>query len=100
MVPISYYLALSAILFILGAAGVLLRRNIVVMLMSVELILNAVNINLVAFSYYWQNLNGQIFAIFSITIAACEVAVALGILVSLVRHRRTFNVDEIDTMNG
>ena len=100
MVPVSYYLALSAILFILGAAGVLLRRNIVVMLMSVELVLNAVNINLVAFSYYWQNLNGQLFAIFSITIAACEVAVALGILVSLVRHRRTFNVDEIDTMNG
>ena len=70
------------------------------MLMSLELVLNSVNINLVAFSYYLQDLNGQIFAIFTISVAACEVAVALGILISLVRNRRTFKADELDSLSG
>ena len=100
MIPLSWYITLSAIIFVIGMGGVLLRRNIIVMLMSIELILNAVNINLVAFSYHWQNLNGQLFAVFTITVAACEVAVALGLLIALVRNRRTFNVDEIDTLKG
>ena len=100
MVPLSWYIVLSAVLFIIGTAGVLLRRNILIILMSVELILNSVNINLVAFSYYLQDLRGQIFAIFVITIAAAEVAVALGILIALVRNKAALNVDEIQTMKG
>lgn len=100
MVPLSWYIILSAVLFIIGTAGVLLRRNILIILMSVELILNSVNINLVAFSYYLQDLRGQIFAIFVITIAAAEVAVALGILIALVRNKAALNVDEIQTMKG
>jgi len=73
MVPLSWYIILSSILFIIGAAGVLLRRNILVVLMSIELILNSVNINLVAFSYFHQDLKGQIFSIFVITIAAAAI---------------------------
>ena len=100
MVPITWFIALSAILFMIGVSGVLLRKNLIIMLMSIELILNSVNINLVAFSYYHQNLNGQIFAVFTIAVAASEVAVALGILIALVRNRRTFKADEIDTLRG
>ncbi len=100
MVPLTWYIALSALLFMVGVGGVLLRRNIIIVLMSVELILNSVNINFVAFSYYLQDLTGQIFAIFTITVAAAEIAVALGILIALVRNRNIINVDEIDTMRG
>ncbi len=100
MVPITWFLALGTTLFMIGAAGVLLRKNIIVMLMGIELMLNAVNINLVAFSHYHGNLDGQIFAIFTITVAAAEVSVALGILIALVRNRGVFNSDEIDTMRG
>ena len=100
MVPLSWYLMLSAVLFIIGTAGVLLRRNILIILMSIELILNSVNINLVAFSYFLQYLRGQIFSIFVITIAAAEVAIALGILIALVRNKAALNVDEIQTMKG
>lgn len=99
-VPLSWYIILSAILFIIGTAGVLLRRNILIILMSIELILNSVNINLVAFSYFLQDLRGQIFSIFVITIAAAEVAVALGILIALVRNKAAINGDEIQTMKG
>ncbi|MBI5406351.1 MAG: NADH-quinone oxidoreductase subunit NuoK [Nitrospirae bacterium] len=100
MVPLSWYIILSALLFIIGTSGVLLRRNILIILMSVELILNSVNINLVAFSYFLQDLRGQIFSIFVITIAAAEVAIALGILIALVRNKAALNVDEIQTMKG
>ena len=100
MVPLSWYIILSALLFIIGTAGVLLRRNILIILMSLELILNSVNINLVAFSYFLQDLRGQIFSIFVITIAAAEVAIALGILNALVRNKAALNVDEIRTMKG
>lgn len=100
MTPLSWYLMLSALLFTIGVLGVLLRRNIIIILMSIELILNSVNINLVAFSYYLQDLRGQIFAVFVITIAAAEVAVALGIVVSLVRNKSELNVEEIKTMKG
>lgn len=100
MVPLSWYLMLSAALFIIGVAGVLVRRNIIIILMSVELILNSANINLVAFSYFLQDLRGQVFAIFVMTIAAAEAAVGLGILVALVRNRAAVNADDITTMKG
>lgn len=100
MVPLSWYIMLSAALFIIGVAGVLTRRNILVILMSIELILNSANINLVAFSYFLQDLRGQVFAIFVMTIAAAEAAVALGILVALVRNKAAVNADEITTMKG
>ncbi len=100
MVPISWYIALSAILFMIGVGGVLLRRNIIIVLMSIELMLNSVNINFVAFSYFLQDLGGQIFSVFIITVTAAEVAIALGILIALVRTRRVLNVDEIDTLKG
>ena len=100
MVPISWYIAVAAVLFLIGVAGVLMRRNIIVVLMSVELMLNSVNINFVAFSYMLGYMTGQIFSIFTITVTAAEVAVALGILIALVRNRKTFNVDEIDTLKG
>jgi NADH-quinone oxidoreductase subunit K len=96
----SWFIALSVLLFMIGVGGVLLRKNIIIVLMSVELILNSVNINFVAFSYFLQDLTGQVFAVFTITIAAAEVAVALGILIALVRNRKVINVDEIDTMRG
>ncbi|MCK4847290.1 MAG: NADH-quinone oxidoreductase subunit NuoK [Deltaproteobacteria bacterium] len=99
-IPLTWYIALSTVLFFLGAAGVLLRKNIVIMLMSVELMLNAVNINLLAFSYYLDDMRGQIFAIFTITVAAAEVAVALGILIALIKRRNTVDIDQIDTMKG
>lgn len=100
MVPLSWYIILSSVLFVIGMGGVLLRRNILIVLMSVELILNSVNINMVAFSYFHQNLRGQVFSIFIITIAAAEVAVALGILIALVRNKASLNVDDIQTMKG
>ncbi len=87
-------------MFVIGAAGVLLRRNVLVVLMSLELMLNSVNINLVAFSRFLENLEGQIFTIFVITVTACEVAVALAILVTVVRNKATLEVDEIAIMKG
>jgi NADH-quinone oxidoreductase subunit K len=87
-------------LFSIGVAGVLLRRNIIIVLMSLELIFNAANISLAAFSYYLQSLNGVVFVVFSITIAAAEVAVGLAILVVVYRRRKTTYVDELNEMRG
>lgn len=100
MVPLSWYIILSTMLFIIGIAGVLIRRNILIILMSIELILNSANINLVAFSYYLQDLRGQVFAIFVMTIAAAEAAVGLGILIALVRNRGAVNADETTSLKG
>ena len=99
MAPITtlHYLVVAAALFILGVIGVLTRRNVVIVLMSIELILNAVNLNLVAFSRMW-GLHGQIFAIFVITDAAAEAAVGLGILIAFFRNKETVNVDEVDLL--
>ena len=99
MHPIStiHYLVLSSALLLIGTVGVLTRRNIVIILMSIELILNAVNLNLVAFSRLY-GLHGQIFAIFVITDAAAEAAVGLGILIAFFRNKETVNVDEIDLL--
>src|SRR5207342_222366 len=92
-----HYLVLGAALFILGVIGVLTRRNVVIVLMSIELILNAVNLNLVAFSRMW-GLHGQVFAIFVITDAAAEAAVGLGILIAFFRNKETINIDEVDLL--
>ena len=98
MVTVNHYLILSAILFTIGVVGVLTRRNVIIILMSIELMLNAVNINLVAFSNQLNNLIGQIFSIFTITVAAAEAAVGLAILISFYRNKQTVAVDEIDIM--
>lgn len=100
MVPLNYYIILSAVIFMIGAAGFLLRRNLFIMLMSVELMLNAVNISLVAFSHYLQDMKGQIFVIFIITVAAAEAAIGLAIIVSLFRNKETVHADEIAEMKG
>lgn len=92
------YLVVSALLFSIGVTGVLIRRNIVVVLMSVELILNAVNINLVAFSRQHGHAVGQAFALFVMTVAVAEACVALGILIALFRNRGTVNADELDLL--
>jgi NADH-quinone oxidoreductase subunit K len=93
-----HYLVLGAALFLLGVIGVLTRRNVVVVLMSIELILNAVNLNLVAFSRLWGSLHGQVFAIFIITDAAAEAAVGLGILIAFFRNKETVNIDEVNLL--
>jgi NADH-quinone oxidoreductase subunit K len=100
MVPITtfHYLVVAAALFVLGVIGMLTRRNVVIMLMSIELILNAVNLNLVAFSRMWGRLDGQVFAIFIVVDAAAEAAVGLGILIAFFRNKDTINVDEIDLL--
>jgi NADH:ubiquinone oxidoreductase subunit K len=100
MIPINHFLVLSAILFSLGIYGVLARRNAVLILMSVELMLQAVSINFIAFAVYLspEQFTGMIFAVFVITIAAAEVGLALAIILRLYRNRATANVDEADTL--
>jgi len=94
----EHYLVLSAALLLIGTVGILMRRNIVVIMMSIELILNAVNINLVAFGRHLGQLHGQIFSIFVIVVAVAEAAVGLGILIALFRNKETVQVDEIDLL--
>lgn len=98
MVPTSHYLYLSLALFIIGVVGVLTRRNIIIVLMCIELILNAVNINLVAFSHMFGGVAGEVFAIFIITDAAAEAAVGLGIILAFFRNRETVLADEMDLL--
>ncbi|MGQ9489856.1 MAG: NADH-quinone oxidoreductase subunit NuoK [Anaerolineae bacterium] len=104
MVPLTWYLIVAALLFCIGMFGVLARRNAVAVLMGVELMLNAVNINLVAFWRYSYShlleMTGQLFAIFVITVAAAEAAVGLALIIAIYRQRTTVNVGEIDTMKG
>ena len=101
---LTNFLVLSFLLFTIGIVGVLSRRNVIIIFMSIELILNAVNLNLIAFSRYWElqgRLNafqGQVFAIFVIVVAAAEAAIGLGIVISLYRNRETVAVDEIDLL--
>ncbi len=94
----SHYVVLSTLLLLVGVVGILTRRNILVLLMSVELMLNAVNINLAAFSASLQQVHGQVFSIFVITVAAAEAAVGLGILIALFRNKQTIHADEIDLL--
>ncbi len=100
MVPLNAYLAVGAILFSLGVFGVLYKRNGIIVLLSIELMLNATNINLVAFSKFglFPNISGQIFSIFTIAVAAVEAAVGLAILIVLFRNKGTINVNEMDIM--
>jgi NADH-quinone oxidoreductase subunit K len=93
-----HYVAVSLAMLLIGTVGLLTRRNIVIILMSIELILNAVNINLVAFSRHHGNAAGQVFAIFVIAVAVAEAAVGLGILLALFRNRETVQVDEVDLL--
>jgi NAD(P)H-quinone oxidoreductase subunit 4L len=97
---LNQFLILSAFLFCTGIYGVLARRNAVLVLMSIELMLNAVNINLVAFSAYRANVSGQIFALFVITIAAAEVGVGLAIVLLIYRNEHTSDLDEVDQLKG
>jgi len=99
-VPAEYYLVLSAILFTLGVVGVLIRRNALVMFMSVELMLNAVNLTLITYSHFLENVDGQIFVLLVMAVAAAEVAVGLAIVVALYRHKETTDVDEMDLLKG
>ena len=98
MITAGHYLALSAALFTIGLAGVMARRNIIIVFMTIELMLNAVNINLVAYSHVWQNLSGQVFAMFVVAVAAAEAAVGLGIILAFYRNKETVNVDEMNLM--
>ena len=102
MVPLTWYLIVAAGLFCIGAFGAVARRNAVGVLMGVELMLNAVNINLIAFWRYTGAavMTGQLFAIFVITVAAAEAAVGLALIIAIYRQRSTVNVEEIDTMKG
>jgi len=100
LVPVSWYVILSAVVFGIGVIGVLTRRNMLIVLMSIELIFNAANINLVAFSHYLQSLNGQVFVFFVITVAAAEAAIGLAILVCLFRNKETVEVDDVSIMKG
>lgn len=98
MVPISWYLVLSGILFTIGVIGVLTRRNAIVIFMCIELMLNAVNLAFVAFSRQLDSMDGQIFVFFIMTVAAAEAAVGLAIIVSIFRNKATVNVDDINLM--
>ncbi|MFN3597247.1 MAG: NADH-quinone oxidoreductase subunit NuoK [Rubricoccaceae bacterium] len=97
---LSWYLSLSAVLFAIGVLGVLLRRNVIVVFLSIELMLNAVNLTLVAFSQAFANVDGQILVFFVMSVAAAEAAVGLAIVIALFRNKQTVNVDEIALFRG
>jgi len=99
-VPMEAFVALSMVLFILGALGVLIRKNAIVLFMSVELMLNATNLALAAFARQWNNLDGQIFIFFVITVAAAEVAVGLALIVTIFRNKQSINIDDLHQMEG
>jgi NADH-quinone oxidoreductase subunit K len=100
MMSASFYLILSAILFAIGAVGVLIRRNVLVIFMCVEMMMNAVNLSLVALARQFHQLEGQIFVFLVMAVAAAEVAVGLAIVMAVVRHKDTTNVDEINLLKG
>ena len=100
MVPVNYYFALSAILFIIGALGVLTRRNAIIIFMSIELMLNAANLLFVAFARSFEQLDGQIFVFFVIAVAAAEVAVGLALIVAIFRTKKTIDIDELSSLKG
>lgn len=100
MIPISWYMALSATLFAIGVYGFLTRRNIIIMFLSIELMLNATNLNLVAMSHYLHDLRGQVMTFFIIAVAAAEAAIGLGIVVALFKNQRTVYADEITQLKG
>ncbi len=99
-VPTEYYLILSAVIFVIGALGVLVRRNALIIFMCVEMMLNAVNLSLIALARQFGQLTGQIVVFFVMAVAAAEVAVGLAILIAYVRHRDTIDIDEINLLQG
>jgi NADH-quinone oxidoreductase subunit K len=98
MTPLSHYLILSAILFSIGTAGVFMRRNLITILLSIEIMLNAVNLSFVAFGRHWGDVDGQIIVAFVMTVAAAEAAVGLAIIVALFRHRESLNPDAFTSL--
>lgn len=100
MVPLHWYLMLSAAVFTIGVFGFLTRRNIIIMFMSIELMLNAVNISLVSFSHYLQDMRGEVLVFFIVTVAAAEAAIGLAIIIALFRNKTTADVDEMNEMKG
>ena len=100
MIPVSYYVGLSAVLFSIGALGVLIRRNPIVIFMSVELMLNSANLVLVAYAREYAEVNGQILVFFVMTVAAAEVAVGLALIVAIFRTRKSIDIDQMNTMKG
>jgi NADH-quinone oxidoreductase subunit K len=98
MVPLDYYLVLSAVLFAIGVAGVIIRRNLIVILMSIELMLNAVNLTFVAFSRFIGSMEGQVIVFFVMTVAAAEAVVGLAIILSVFRHRQTLDPSEMQIL--
>ena len=99
-VPTSWYLILSALLFSLGVIGFLIKRSLITVFMSIELMLNAVNLTFVAFAHMWHQVSGQIFVFFVMVVAAAEAAVGLAIIIAIFRTRETLNVDQIDLMKS
>ena len=100
MVPLNWYIILSAVMFSIGVFGFLSRRNIVIMFICLELMLNSVNLSLVAFSHYLQSINGQILVFFVITVAAAEAAIGLAIIIAYYKNNPTIKVDEINILKG
>ena len=100
MVPVEYYIVLSAILFSIGVTGVLIRRNPLIIFMSIELMLNAANLAIVAFSSVLKSFSGQIFVFFVIAVAAAEVAVGLALIVEIFKSKRTIDVDQMSSLKG
>ncbi|MCI0554141.1 MAG: NADH-quinone oxidoreductase subunit NuoK [Anaerolineae bacterium] len=100
MVPINYYIILSAILFTIGVTGVLIRRNALIIFMSIELMLNAANLALVAFNSVLNSFSGQIFVFFVIAVAAAEVAVGLALIVEIFRSKKSIDVDQMSSLKG
>lgn len=97
-VPIAWYLALSVVLFALGVAGFVYRKSVITVFMSIELMLNAVNLSFVAFSYEWQKIDGHIYSFFVMVVAAAEAAVGLAIILTIFKNRGTLQIDEVDSM--
>lgn len=101
MIPLSYYLILSALLFAISIAGLVLnRKNLITMLMCIELMLLAVNTNFIAFAYYLQNYAGEVFVFFILTVAAAEAAIGLAIVIAVYRHNKTIAIDDLDHLKG
>jgi NADH-quinone oxidoreductase subunit K len=98
MVPISYYLVLAAVLFSIGVGSFLIKRNVITIFMSIELMLNAVNLTFVAFAHMWSDLSGQIFVFFVMVVAAAEAAVGLAIIIAIFRTRETLSVDQVNLL--
>lgn len=100
MVPTSFYLILSAILFTIGVTGVMIRRNVLIIFMSVEMMLNAVNLTFAALARHFLDLNGQVFMLMAMVVAAAEVAIGLAIVMAVIRHKDTTNIEDVNLLKG